>query len=81
MWVAVKNVETGTVHAVSHPSGTSAHGLLTMSWPMEQTYEAVNCRECLHFLYRWRLREPALEALLSKGNLSRPAQAERRCRW
>ncbi len=56
-------METGTVHAVSLPSGMSPHGF-AMDWPMAETQEGVNCHLCLQFALRWRASEPALDALL-----------------
>ena len=48
MWIAFKNVETGTVHAVSLPAGMSPHGF-AMAWPLEETKEPLTCHLCLQF--------------------------------
>jgi hypothetical protein len=63
MWVAFKNVETGTVHAVSLPAGMSPHGF-AMDWPLAETKEPLTCYLCLQFAFRWRHQDAGLEAML-----------------
>jgi hypothetical protein len=63
MWTAFKNVETGTVHAVSLPGGMSPHGF-AMGWPLEQTTERLTCHLCLQFAHRWRDQDAGLKAML-----------------
>jgi hypothetical protein len=66
MWKAFKNVETGTVHAVSVPRGMSPHGF-AMNWPLEETHEPLTCHLCLQFAFQWRHSEAALNAMLPAG--------------
>ena len=77
MWIAFKNVETGTVHAVSLPGGMSPHGF-AMAWPLEETKEPLTCHLCLQFASRWRKQDSGLEALLPGAAGGRGNQ-ERRC--
>ena len=63
MWKAFKNVETGTVHAVSLPAGMSPHGF-AMDWPLEQTDAPVTCHLCLQFAFRGRDQDAGLKAML-----------------
>jgi hypothetical protein len=77
MWIAFKNVETGTVHAVSLPAGMSPHGF-AMAWPLEETKEPLTCHLCLRFASRWRKQDSGLEALLPGAAGGRGNQ-ERRC--
>jgi len=65
MWYAFKNVETGVVHCVSLPAGMSPHGF-AMTWPMEQTQEALTCHLCLQFAFKWGWEDKTLEAMLPK---------------
>jgi hypothetical protein len=77
MWVAFKNVETGTVHAVSLPAGMSPHGF-AMDWPLAETKEPLTCHLCLQFAFRWRNQDAGLEAMLPAEVGGRGVQ-ERRC--
>jgi hypothetical protein len=77
MWVVFKNVETGTVHAVSLPAGMSPHGF-AMAWPLEETKGPLTCHLCLQFAFRWRNQDAGLEAMLSAEAGGRGDQ-ERRC--
>jgi hypothetical protein len=63
MWTAFKNVETGTVHAVSLPGGMSPHGF-AMGWPLEQTTQPLTCHLCLRFAHRWGAQDAGLKAML-----------------
>jgi hypothetical protein len=63
MWQAFKNVSSGTVHAVSLPSGMSPHGF-AMSWGLVETDEPLTCQLCLMFAYEWRRTNAALNAML-----------------
>jgi hypothetical protein len=72
MWYAMKNVETGVVHAVSLPQGMSPHGF-AMTWPMEKTEQPLTCHLCLQFAFRRWHQEKALEEMLPTRS------TERRC--
>ena len=63
MWKAFKNVETGTVHAVSLPAGMCPHGF-AMNWALAEADEPLTCQLCLIFAYRYRRTNPALNAML-----------------
>ena len=63
MWQAFKNVESGTVHAVSMPSGMSPHGF-AMDWGLVETDEPLTCHLCLQFAFRWRNQDAGLKAML-----------------
>jgi hypothetical protein len=68
MWKSFKNVETGTVHAVSLPGGMSPHGF-AMDWPMVETGAPLTCLLCLQFAYRWGGQDNGLWAMLpGEGN-------------
>jgi hypothetical protein len=63
MWTAFKNVDTGTVHAVSLPKGMSPHGF-AMDWPLAETKEPLTCPICLKFAFQWCGRDTELQAML-----------------
>ena len=63
MWKAFKNVETGTVHAVSLVSGMSPHGF-AMDWPLVETAEPLTCHQCLQYAFRRQNAANELNALL-----------------
>ena len=63
MWQTFKNVESGTVHAVSLPSGMSPHGF-AMDWALAETHEPLTCQLCLMFAYQCRRTNPALNTML-----------------
>jgi hypothetical protein len=73
MWQAMKNVETGVVHAVELPAGMSPHGY-AMDWPMAKIEAPLTCHLCLQFAYRCCWRDENLAAMLPKQ-----ATPERRC--
>jgi hypothetical protein len=75
MWTAFKNVETGTVHAVSLPAGMSPHGF-AMNWPMEQTTEPLSCHLCLQFAFRYRGQDSRLETMLPR-EVGQPAAGKK----
>jgi hypothetical protein len=77
MWKAFKNVESGTVHAVSLPSGMSPHGF-AMNWGLVETDEPLTCQLCLISAYEWRRTNPALNAMLPADLRTKGVQ-ERRC--
>jgi len=63
MWKALKNVETGTIHAVSMPTGMCPHGF-AMDWPLVETSEPLTCHQCLQHAYWRRYQDAGLKALL-----------------
>jgi hypothetical protein len=71
MWVAMKNVETGIVHAVSLPAGMSPHGF-AMAWPLAETTEPLTCHLCLQFAFRWRNQDAGLKAMLPVETFTGP---------
>jgi len=78
MWQAFKNVSSGTVHAVSLPSGMSPHGF-AMDWGLAQTDEPLSCQLCLMIAYLWRSTDFGLNAMLP-AELRAKEVRERRCR-
>jgi hypothetical protein len=77
MWKALKNVETGIVHAVRLPQGMSPHGF-AMDWPLVETQEPLTCHLCLQFAFQWRYRHAELHAMLP-SDFDGCGGAERRC--
>ena len=71
MWVAMKNVETGIVHAVSLPGGMSPHGF-AMDWPLAETDEPLTCHLCLQFAFRWHNQDAGLKAMLPVDTFKGP---------
>jgi len=63
MWKALKNVETGIIHAVSMPTGMCSHGF-AMDWPLVETSEPITCHQCLQHAFEWRWHDGGLKALL-----------------
>jgi hypothetical protein len=77
MWVALKNVETGIIHAVLLPGGMSPHGF-AMDWPLEETKEPLSCHLCLQYAFGRRHKDAGLRAMLPAQAVG-PVVAERRC--
>jgi hypothetical protein len=63
MWQAFKNLKSGTVHAVSLPTGMSPHGS-AIGWALVETPEPLSCHYCLQFAFQWCNSNPELMALL-----------------
>jgi hypothetical protein len=63
MWRALKNVGSGTVHAVALPSGMSPYGF-AMDWGLVETDDPLTCQLCLMFAYQYRRANPVLNAML-----------------